>query len=33
MRNFEGLKNLFIVFKVKHTPKKHWTNYTQVGHN
>jgi hypothetical protein len=33
MTNFEGLKNLFIVFKVKHILKKHWTNYTQMGHN
>jgi hypothetical protein len=31
MTNFEGLKNLFIMFKVKHTPKKHWIDSTRWG--
>ncbi len=26
MKDFEGLKNLFVVLKVKHTYKKHWIN-------
>jgi hypothetical protein len=26
MTSFEGLKDLFIVLKVKHTPKKHWSD-------
>jgi len=26
MRDFKGLKDLSIMLKVKHTPKKHWIN-------
>jgi hypothetical protein len=31
MKDFEGLKDLFIVIKVKHTPKKHWINFSNWG--
>jgi hypothetical protein len=31
MTNFEGLKDLFTMLKVKHTPKRHWTNSTRWG--
>jgi hypothetical protein len=31
MRDFEGLKDLFVVLKVKHTPKKHWINSSGWG--
>jgi hypothetical protein len=31
MKDFEGLKDLFVVLKVKHTPKKHWINYSGWG--
>jgi hypothetical protein len=26
MMNFESLKGIFNLLKVKHTPKKHWAN-------
>jgi hypothetical protein len=28
--NFEGLKGIFNLLKVKHTPKKHWIDSTVV---
>jgi len=31
MTNFEGLKDLFTMLKVKHTLKKHWTNFARWG--
>jgi hypothetical protein len=31
MTNFEGLKDLFIVLKIKHTPKKHWMDSIRWG--
>ncbi len=31
MTNFEGLKDLFIVLKIKHTPKKHWMDFVRWG--
>jgi hypothetical protein len=31
MIDFEGLKNLFKLLKVKHTPKKHWLNFVGWG--
>jgi len=31
MTNFESLKELFIVFKIKHTPKKHWMDSVRWG--
>jgi hypothetical protein len=29
--NFESLKELFCVLKVKDTPKKHWSDFTSWG--
>ncbi len=31
MIDFEGLKDLFSLFKVKHTPKKHWSHFIGWG--
>jgi len=31
MRDFQGLKDLSIMLKVKHTPKKHWINSSGWG--
>jgi hypothetical protein len=31
MTNFEGLKNLFTMLKVKHILKKHWIDSTRWG--
>ncbi len=31
MTDCEGLKDLFIMLKVKHTPKKHWINSLSWG--
>ncbi len=31
MTNFEGLKDLFIVLRVKHTPKKYWNDSIRWG--
>jgi hypothetical protein len=31
MINFKGLKDLFIILKVKHNPKKHWSDSTWWG--
>jgi hypothetical protein len=31
MTNFKGGKDLFIVLKVKHIPKKQWNDFTRWG--
>ncbi len=31
MINFEDLKDLFTILKVKHNPKKHWNDSTWWG--
>jgi hypothetical protein len=31
MTSFEGLKDLFIVLKVKHNPKKYWSDFIGWG--
>jgi hypothetical protein len=31
MTNFKGGKDPFIVLKVKHIPKKHWSDFTRWG--
>jgi hypothetical protein len=31
MLNFEGLKDIFTILKVKHNPKKHWSDSTWWG--
>jgi hypothetical protein len=31
IENFEGSKDLFMVFKVKQAPKKHWNDFASLG--